>query len=130
MARYRIKNYKGNLVESLKSFQKKNPEKKIVEAVEGEETLEITTEDESSDEKTSQKLWDFAADLADNLQQSIQNIKSYIKACRKAIDFDKSHNLGYGPGIGESDLSIKRQEKAIDELITSFGDIFFPSQFD
>ena len=49
MDKYRVKNYKGNLVESLSRFQKKYPNKKIVEAVEDEKSLKITTEDVSND---------------------------------------------------------------------------------
>ena len=49
MDKYRIKNYKGNLVESLSRFQKKHPNKKIVEAIEDEKSLKITTEDVSND---------------------------------------------------------------------------------
>lgn len=47
MATFRIKNYKGNLLESVKNFQKKYPSRRITEAVEEEDSLKITTEDMS-----------------------------------------------------------------------------------
>lgn len=41
MKTYRIKNYKGNLVESLSKFQKKYPGMKICEATEEDKELKI-----------------------------------------------------------------------------------------
>lgn len=129
MASFRIKNYKGNLIESLKNFQKKHPSRKITEAIEEEDSLKITTEDASSDEETSEKLWDETRKYTDDLEESIRTIKKFIDASRKAIDFDKSHNIGNPQGISESDSTIKVQEKAITALINSFQDIFYPDQF-
>lgn len=44
MKKYKVKNYKGNLVESLSNFKKKFPGMKIVEATENDDGLEIATE--------------------------------------------------------------------------------------
>lgn len=45
MKTYTIKNYKGNLVESLKKFQEKYPDSKIVEATEEDGALKIKIEE-------------------------------------------------------------------------------------
>lgn len=42
MKTFKIKNYKGNLVESLSKFQESHKDMKIVEAVEEGDTLKIT----------------------------------------------------------------------------------------
>lgn len=44
MKKYIVKNYKGNIVESLKNFQKKYPKQTIVEAVADNDKLKIMTE--------------------------------------------------------------------------------------
>ena len=48
MKTYKVKNYKGNLVESLSKFQKSHKGMKIVEAVEDGKDLKIKTEGQQS----------------------------------------------------------------------------------
>ena len=55
MKTYKVKNYKGNLVESLSKFQKSHKDMKIVEAVEDEEELKIKVEPKAVKEASSPK---------------------------------------------------------------------------
>ena len=48
MKTYKVKNYKGNLVESLSRFQKSHKGMKIVEAIEDEEELKIKAVEEDA----------------------------------------------------------------------------------
>lgn len=53
MKTFKVKNYKGNLVESLSKFQKSHKGMKIVEAVEDDEELKIKAEPEAVKEASS-----------------------------------------------------------------------------
>ena len=44
MKRYTVKNYKGNMLESVSKFQKSHPKMKIVEAFEQDDLLRLSTE--------------------------------------------------------------------------------------
>ena len=48
MKTFKIKNYKGNIVESLSKFQESHKDMKIVEAIEEGDTLKITVNEGSS----------------------------------------------------------------------------------
>lgn len=48
MKKYTIKNYKGNIVESLMKFQKKYPNAKICEATEEDGSLKVTADEKQS----------------------------------------------------------------------------------
>lgn len=48
MKTYKVKNYKGNLVESLMKFQKKHPNSKITSVYESDGKLKIRTDEEDS----------------------------------------------------------------------------------
>ena len=50
---YRVKNYKGNIVESLSRFQKNHKGMKIVEAIEEGKDLKIKTESDSDFDDTT-----------------------------------------------------------------------------
>ena len=50
MKRFTIKNYKGNIIESLKNFSKKYPGIRLIEAKEENDSLKIVTEDSKEDE--------------------------------------------------------------------------------
>jgi len=58
MKKYTVKNYKGNLVESLEKFKKSHEKMRIVEAVEGEDFLTIV-----ADDYLSTPLFDFGSKL-------------------------------------------------------------------
>lgn len=51
MKKYTIKNYKGNIVESLTKFQKKHPNVKICEATEEEDALKVKCEEKETVEE-------------------------------------------------------------------------------
>jgi len=57
MKTYRIKNYKGNLVESLKRFSESHEGMKIVEACEKADRLEIKAEDYNQDHAKEIVKW-------------------------------------------------------------------------
>lgn len=60
MKTYRIKNYKGNLVESIKKFQAKHSEMKIVEATEDGEELKVKAEEPQKVEEAKQYIYALA----------------------------------------------------------------------
>lgn len=94
MAKYRIKNYKGNLTESLSKFQKKYPGKKIVEAVEDEEELKITTEDEDENNENNTNVYFFEGErVKDGWTGYYQNI--YFKTKEDFEKYAEKHGRGY-----------------------------------
>jgi len=52
---YTVKNYKGNLIESLENFSKKYPKSKIVESKVDGKNLKIITEDTEEDKITESR---------------------------------------------------------------------------
>ena len=95
MATFRIKNYKGNLLESVKNFQKKYPSRRITEAVEEEDSLKITTEDMSDKDHFSYDEFLGAIDNDDvwendygeeKYSELVGELKDYLK--RFCVDND------------------------------------------
>lgn len=70
MKTYKVKNYKGNLVESLSKFQKSHKGMKIVEAAEDGEELKIKAEESSNDSEynAKEKLWDTIKNIVDDFR--------------------------------------------------------------
>lgn len=55
MKNFTVKNYKGNIIESLKKFQEKHPETKIIEVIENGNNLKIKC-NESIDKSKAETL--------------------------------------------------------------------------
>ena len=74
MKRYTIKNYKGNLVESLTKFAKSHTGMRIVEAVEDEDELKVKAEVEEAyaNENGSIKLFEeFINAFAEDIKKAV-----------------------------------------------------------
>lgn len=81
MKNYKVKNYRGNLLESLSRFQKSHKGMKIIEVKEDGNNLRIKTEGYSSDDldKIADKYYDDAKELADEvLQKLYDGFKNYF----------------------------------------------------
>ena len=63
MKTYKVKNYKGNLVESLSKFQKKYPGMKICEATEEDKELKIKVNEDNK----KLRMWDYWLDREDSI---------------------------------------------------------------
>ena len=81
MKKYTIKNYKGNIVESLSRFAKSHKGMKIVEAAEEKDELKIKAEEYSDfRDKLVDKYYDNAKKLADEVLQEFYNgFKNYFE---------------------------------------------------
>ena len=88
-----IKNYKGNMVESLSNFQKKYPDKRVVEAVQDKETLEITTEAMTT--PSGREVW------SDDV--SIDGIIALLKDFKKKLK-------RIDPDLESTEISVMRSE--------------------
>ena len=70
MKTYKVKNYKGNLIESLSKFQKNHKGMKIVEAKECDEELKIKAKESTDDQEVTQADKDF--DMLATIEQIIE----------------------------------------------------------
>ena len=95
MKTYKIKNYKGNLVESLKRFSDSHKGMKIVEACEDGDDLKIkaeeSTEMKSIEEAVGNKVYvlmfdNNEASLPTAICSSIENAKKIIKKYKDELD--------------------------------------------
>lgn len=83
MKNYRIKNYKGNLVESLTKFAKSHKGMRIVEAVEDEDELKVKAE---VDEAAGKKIYLVLADLEDEAADMLIGIASSRANAKQMIE--------------------------------------------
>lgn len=104
MKTYKVKNYKGNLVESLKKFSDLHKGMKIVEAVEDGDDLKIKAEESKQkvEEATGQSvyvLWreEDYGDAYDILGIYSQKEKAIAAAQKRKIDNDKDVELRVYP---------------------------------
>jgi len=106
MKTYKVKNYKGNLVESLSKFQKNHKGMKIVEAVEDGDDLKIKAEEnkrlqESSDfwstldNKAFSVGWDESNGtlkaFSINTERDMYSDGSLEKDCIVVFSYEKNH---------------------------------------
>lgn len=84
--RYTVKNYKGNLIESLGNFKKKYPKMRIVEATENDNALTVTAEayDESSNPDFNM-AWDIIVHSSDQLLNQIDIVYRTMKKNNKGV---------------------------------------------
>lgn len=128
MKTFKVKNYKGNLVESLSKFQKSHKGMKIVEAVEDGKDLKIQAEGQYDYEPPNPELNDiiktitnafkeYAAWFNDVLldPQNENDYKSFIKALR-----DLANILNECPDVSNS--SFANIDYAIDKLEVQYND--------
>lgn len=84
MKTYKVKNYKGNLVESLSKFQKSHKGMKIVEAVEDGDDLKIKAEEsEKLEEAAGKKVYLI---IFDNTIAGIASSKPIAKKMAKELE--------------------------------------------
>ena len=89
---YKVKNYKGNLVESLKKFSDSHKDIKILEAVEEDNTLKIKAEEsEKINEADVNRVFVLIPD-ADQIQMPIAIFSSLYEAEKTAKEHLKEHN--------------------------------------
>lgn len=69
MKTFKVKNYKGNIIESLSKFQKSHKGMKIVEACEDGKALKIKAEESIDDQEYTQADKDF--DMLSTIEQII-----------------------------------------------------------
>ena len=97
MKTYKIKNYKGNLVESLSKFAKSHKGMRIVEAVEDEDELKVKAEVE---EATSPKKHERGKVDAETVQELIdvltQKKNKYGPDCKLITFQDEDSTIHFG----------------------------------
>ena len=121
--RYTVKNYKGNLVESLGNFKKKYPKMKIVEAIEqddGRLDIKAVTEDTNPrDIEQSEKNWAEVRALSAKLPEALAILHNYVYKCNNAVAFDASKGMNNASSnIGD----IREQMKAVQRLESEFDE--------
>jgi len=85
MKTYKVKNYKGNLVESLSKFQKSHKGMKIVEACEDGDDLKIKTE--------SLPYEEWSTDLAEEFIDAFAtDLKNFVKKVGGGKGSEESYN--------------------------------------
>lgn len=100
MKKYTIKNYKGNLVESLKNFSKKYKGMRIVEAKQDGKMLKIKA-DLREDEETNESLYDYADEpydeneTGDPVGMRFSNIKELADALAEYVKSEKEMGWNY-----------------------------------
>lgn len=122
MKTYKVKNYKGNLVESLSKFQKKHKGMKIVEACEDGDELKIKAEGQYDDAPPNPTLDGVAEALTDAFKdyaswfndmildpQNEDDFYSLLKALRNIAE-----ELKCSPDVSKS--SYPDIDAAIDDL--------------
>ena len=85
MKNYRIKNYRGNLIESLTRFSRSHRDVRIVEAVEDGDTLKIKTDVVPADSEASKTLRE-----DDSYDRDVEAVNNEL---RNALDPTKMDNL-------------------------------------
>ena len=96
MKRYTIKNYKGNLLESLTKFAESHKGMKIVEAVEDEDKLRLKTEESEFDDSLD-LFSEFIDAFAEDLKKAVadEDVSSNEESYKKLrAFFGKFYNSG------------------------------------
>lgn len=110
MKTYKIKNYKGNLVESLSRFQKTHKGMKIAEAIEDGKDLKIKV-NEAVDDSFKTKFYVHCTSGTDPKKDEVElrtmndlyNLWKDNGKIRLIVDFTES-NLRPGSGMGEIEI--------------------------
>ncbi len=123
MKKYTIKNYKGNITESLSNFKKKYPKMRIVEAVEqddGRLDIKAVTEDTNPrDMEQSEKNWAEVRALTAKLPEALAVLHNYVYKCNDAVAFDAMRGMNNASSnIGD----IREQMKAVQRLESEFDE--------
>lgn len=127
MKKYTIKNYKGNLLESLSNFKKKYPGMKIVEAVEQDdnrldivaEENDITEDFSQGDTEQSEKNWAEVREWSAKLPEALNILHNYVYKCNDAVAFDVSKGMNNASSnIGD----IREQMRAVQRLESEFDE--------
>ena len=125
MKKYILKKYKGNLVESLDKFNKKYPGMKIVEAIENDNSLTVTAEENitedfsQGDTEQSEKNWAEVREWSAKLPEALNILHNYVYKCNDAVAFDASKGMNNASSnIGD----IREQMRAVQRLESEFDE--------
>ena len=116
MKTFRIKNYKGNLTESVTNFKNKKRGYRIVEAVEDGDGLKITAE-----ETDVSKIWDEIASLCLKTKESLAVFERIVELTEKAMEMEGDDPHSYQASNTYADL--RAEKKAIEGMKAAFGDV-------
>lgn len=116
MKTFRIRNYKGNLTESLKNFSNKKRGYKIVEALEDAEGLKITAE-----ETDASKIWDQVYELCLKTKESLAVFEQIVELTEKAMEMEGDDPHSYQ--ASNTLANLRAEKKAIEGMKAAFGDI-------
>ena len=132
MKTFKVKNYKGNLVESLKNFKAGNPNLRIVEAVEGDDGLKITAEEgewwrkkssgsgSSGGGSPAQEIWDEVHELCLKTKDALAVFEQIVDMSVQAMELEGDPH-SYANSNTWAD--IRAQKKALDAMRAAFGDL-------
>lgn len=116
MKTFRIKNYKGNLTESVTNFKNKKRGYRIVEAVEDGDGLKITAE-----ETDASKIWDQIYELCLKTKESLAVFEQIVELTEKAMEIEGSDPHDYQ--TSNTLANLRAEKKAIEGMKAAFGDI-------
>ena len=136
---YKVKNYKGNLIESLSKFQKSHKGMKIVEACEDGEDLKIKAETEDETQQLVDKWTNDSDELEEMFHELLRKQEGYIYNHNSlggdelnesvaffeyAIDFLENLS-GYGISNITQTSEFQKFKKAVKEFKTKYEGIEF-----
>jgi len=113
---FKVKNYKGNLVESLKRFSDSHKGMKIVEACEDGDDLKIKAEASSTNEISFSIDWDGSNETATKYFHSEIEAKKYWKSVSKKYGI----NISVKWSNDDSEVFFNGEKKKLEKFIFEY----------